>query len=287
MSDSNPNASPNANPNAKERIDVLLVERGLFDSREKAKAAVMAGLVFLDGVRLEKAGMKVPAASSFTVKGDVHPYVSRGGLKLEKAIRHFGLDLTGAVMIDIGASTGGFTDCALQHGASFVYAIDVGYNQLDWSLRKDERVRVMERVNFRYVKPEDLVGPPATFAATDVSFISLRLILPPLRPLLAPGSRLAALVKPQFEAGREFVGKNGVVRDPAVHRDVLLRVVGFAAAEGYALEGLTYSPITGGEGNIEFLALWRLAEGPLEPPAGADKLVQDVVREAHEALQRS
>jgi len=271
----------------KERIDVLLVEHGHFDSREKAKAAVMAGLVFLDGVRLEKAGMKVPANSKFTVKGELHPYVSRGGLKLEKAIRHFGLDLTGAVMIDIGASTGGFTDCALQHGASFVYAIDVGYNQLDWSLRKDERVRVMERVNFRYVTPADLVGPQATFAATDVSFISLRLILPPLKPLLAPESRLVALIKPQFEAGRELVGKNGIVREPNVHRDVLRKVVGFAAAEGYVLEGLTYSPITGGEGNIEFLALWRLGAASAELPADVEDIVESVVREAHETLQRS
>jgi 23S rRNA (cytidine1920-2'-O)/16S rRNA (cytidine1409-2'-O)-methyltransferase len=168
-----------------------------------------------------------------------------------------------------------------------VYAIDVGYNQLDWSLRKDERVRVMERMNFRYVAPADLVGPPATFAATDVSFISLRLILPPLAPLMRPGSRLVALVKPQFEAGRELVGKNGIVRDPAVHRDVLLRVISFAAEAGYELEGLTYSPITGGEGNIEFLALWRLAEAPLPLPPNADKLAGDVVREAHEALLRA
>ncbi|HZG55383.1 TlyA family RNA methyltransferase [Paenibacillus sp.] len=285
--------------NRKERIDVLLVERGYFETREKAKAAVMAGLVFLEGTRLEKAGMKVPATSEFTVKGDVHPYVSRGGLKLEKAIRHFGLDLTGVVMIDIGASTGGFTDCALRHGASFVYAIDVGYNQLDWSLRKDERVRVMERVNFRYVTPADLVGPPATFAATDVSFISLRLILPPLKALLAPGGRLVALIKPQFEAGREHVGKNGIVRDAGVHRDVLRRVLGFADAEGFALEGLTYSPITGGEGNIEFLALWRwdapsrgtpeaLQPGADKPDAGPEieRLAETVVAEAHAALLR-
>jgi len=269
--------------NRKERIDVLLVERGFFDSREKAKAAVMAGLVFLDGARLEKAGMKVPASSRFTVKGDVHPYVSRGGLKLEKAIRHFGLDLTDAVMIDIGASTGGFTDCALQHGASFVYAIDVGYNQLDWSLRKDPRVRVMERVNFRYVTPDDIDGPRPTFAATDVSFISLKLILPPLKPLLAPESKLVALVKPQFEAGRDAVGKSGVVRDPDVHRDVLRTVTTFAAGAGYKLEGLTYSPITGGEGNIEFLALWSVAE-QAEAPDESQR-IDAVVEEAHRTLR--
>lgn len=268
----------------KERIDALLVAQGFFETREKAKAAVMAGLVFLNGTRLEKAGMKIPADSVLTVKGDPLPYVSRGGLKLEKAIRHFGLDLTDAVMIDIGASTGGFTDCALQHGASFVYAIDVGTNQLDWSLRKDERVRVMERFNFRYIQPSDLQGPPPTFAATDVSFISLRLILPPLWPLLAPGAPVVALIKPQFEAGRELVGKNGIVKDAAVHRDVLLRVLGFAAESGYRFEGLTHSPITGGEGNIEFLALWRRAEGPTALPEDAETLVRRTVEEAHEDL---
>lgn len=271
--------------NAKERIDVLLVERGYFDSREKAKAAVMAGLVFMEGNRLEKAGMKVPVSTAFTVKGALHPYVSRGGVKLEKAIRHFGLDLRGAVMIDIGASTGGFTDCALQHGASFVYAIDVGYNQLDWSLRKDPRVRVMERVNFRYVTPADLNGPEPTFAATDVSFISLRLILPPLKPLMRPGSRLVALIKPQFEAGREFVGKSGVVRDKHVHLQVLRTVTGFAAESGFRLEGLTFSPITGGEGNIEFLALWSLSEpGDASVSAPSEEELRGVVEQAHETL---
>jgi 23S rRNA (cytidine1920-2'-O)/16S rRNA (cytidine1409-2'-O)-methyltransferase len=273
---------------SKERIDVLLVERGFYDSREKAKAAVMAGLVFLEGTRLEKAGMKVPVTSEFTVKGELHPYVSRGGLKLEKALRHFDLNLQDAVMIDIGASTGGFTDCALQHGAAFVYAIDVGYNQLDWSLRKDPRVRVMERVNFRYVTPSDMEGPQPTFAATDVSFISLKLILPPLKPLLAPGSKLVALIKPQFEAGREHVGKSGVIRDPGIHRDVLMTVTGFAEIEGYRLEGLTYSPITGGEGNIEFLALWSLGSEE-NTPMSSDRTgwIQSVVEEAHRTLQRS
>lgn len=270
--------------NAKERIDVLLVERGYFDSREKAKAAVMAGLVFMEGNRLEKAGMKVPVSTVFTVKGALHPYVSRGGVKLEKAIRYFGLDLHGAVMIDIGASTGGFTDCALQHGASFVYAIDVGYNQLDWSLRKDPRVRVMERVNFRYVTAADLDGPEPTFAATDVSFISLRLILPPLKPLLPPGSRLVALIKPQFEAGREFVGKSGVVRDKNVHLQVLRTVTAFAAEGGFRLEGLTFSPITGGEGNIEFLALWRVADADASVSAPSEEMLRQVVEQAHETL---
>ncbi|WP_199622852.1 TlyA family RNA methyltransferase [Paenibacillus alkalitolerans] len=273
----------------KERLDVLLVERGLFDSREKAKAAVMAGLVFLDGERMEKAGMKVPAAGAITVKGEVHPYVSRGGLKLEKAIRSFGLDLKGATMIDIGASTGGFTDCALKHGASFVYAIDVGTNQLHWSLRSDERVKVMERLNFRFITPEHLIGPEPNFAATDVSFISLRLILPPLRPLLKPGCRVVALIKPQFEAGREQVGKSGVVREAEIHRDVLRQVTVFAEENGYILEGLTYSPITGGEGNIEFLALWRVSgeqRTMLDETRSSEieAKISEVVDEAHRSL---
>ncbi|GAA3405441.1 TlyA family RNA methyltransferase [Paenibacillus hodogayensis] len=242
----------------KERLDLLLVEQAYYDSREKAKAAIMAGLVIVDGERIDKAGTKVPREASITVKGAIHPYVSRGGLKLEKAIREFDLKLEGAVMIDIGASTGGFTDCALQNGAAYVYAVDVGYNQLDWSLRNDPRVCVMERTNFRYMQPGDLPGPAPTFASIDVSFISLKLILPPLRALLAPGAQVAALIKPQFEAGREKVGKSGVVRDPGVHREVLEAVLTQAVRNGYELQGLTYSPITGGEGNIEFLALLSL-----------------------------
>lgn len=246
----------------KERLDVLLLELGYFDSREKAKAAIMAGLVFVGTEKIDKAGTKVPRDAALNVKGAPHPYVSRGGLKLEKAIKTFGLDLTDAVMLDIGASTGGFTDCALQHGAKFVYAIDVGYNQLDWSLRQDKRVRVMERMNFRHMTPDQLDADKPGFASIDVSFISLKLILPVLAQLLEPGGRTVALIKPQFEAGREQVGKSGVVRDPAVHASVLREVLTFADALGFRLEGLTYSPITGGEGNIEFLAVWRL-----DPPA--------------------
>ncbi|WP_410514705.1 TlyA family RNA methyltransferase [Paenibacillus sp. BR2-3] len=246
----------------KERIDVLLVEQGYYESREKAKAAIMAGLVLADEERIEKAGMKVPRSATLKVKGSVHPYVSRGGLKLEKALHHFGIDLEGRNMLDIGASTGGFTDCALQNGASYVYAIDVGYNQLDWSLRNDERVRVMERTNFRYMTPPDLEGPAPDFASIDVSFISLRIILPPLKALLQKPADIAALIKPQFEAGREKVGKSGVVREPAVHKEVLINVLSMAAELGYIFKGLTFSPITGGEGNIEFLVHWRLE--PLE-----------------------
>ncbi|WP_054957201.1 TlyA family RNA methyltransferase [Paenibacillus dakarensis] len=242
----------------KERVDVLLVEQGYYESREKAKAAIMAGLVYSGSERIEKAGMKIPRTTELRVKGSVHPYVGRGGLKLEKALKSFGIDMTGRTMLDIGSSTGGFTDCALQHGAAYVYAIDVGYNQLDWSLRNDERVCVMERTNFRYVTPEDLKGPQPDFASIDVSFISLRIILPPLLALLKRPADIAALIKPQFEAGRDKVGKSGVVRDPKVHREVLTQVLTFAHNLGLELKGLTFSPITGGEGNIEFLAHWQV-----------------------------
>lgn len=262
------------NSSQKERIDVLLVEQGFYESREKAKAAVMAGIVYAGTERIEKAGMKIPRDTEIRVKGSVHPYVSRGGLKLEKALKTFGIDMTGRTMLDIGSSTGGFTDCALQHGARYVYAIDVGYNQLDWSLRNDERVNVMERTNFRYMTPEDLKGPRPDFASIDVSFISLRIILPPLKALLDKPGDVAALIKPQFEAGREKVGKSGVVRDPKVHREVLTEVLTFAHGLGFELKGLTFSPITGGEGNIEFLAHWRVPpEGEIlsEEPGSAEQ----------------
>lgn len=272
----------------KERIDVLLVEQGYYESREKAKAAIMAGLVLADEERIEKAGMKVSRAAVLKVKGNVHPYVSRGGLKLEKALKQFGIDLSGRTMLDIGASTGGFTDCALQNGAAYVYAIDVGYNQLDWSLRNDERVNVMERTNFRYMTPPDLKGPAPDFASIDVSFISLKIILPPLLALLKRPADIAALIKPQFEAGREKVGKSGVVRDSAVHIEVLKNVLSMAEELGYTLKNLTFSPITGGEGNIEFLAHWRLETdsggetAAAEPAARQDyaDIAEKVVREA-------
>ncbi|SFB20012.1 23S rRNA (cytidine1920-2'-O)/16S rRNA (cytidine1409-2'-O)-methyltransferase [Cohnella sp. OV330] len=247
----------------------------------------MAGLVLVGTEQVDKPGTKIPRDAALTVKGAVHPYVSRGGLKLEKAIREFGIDLKDTVMMDIGASTGGFTDCALQNGASFVYAIDVGYNQLDWSLRQDSRVCVMERCNFRHMTPDQLSGPAPAFASIDVSFISLKLILPALRPLLGPGAGTVALIKPQFEAGREQVGKSGVVRDPDVHLNVLREVLSAANALGFELRGLTYSPITGGEGNIEFLAYWRLADSSSgqaggEWPGGlnGDSLLSHVVEEA-------
>lgn len=270
--------------NTKERIDVLLVERGFFDSREKAKKALMAGLVLVDNEPVDKSGMKVPRSADIKVKGAIHPYVSRGGLKLEKAIQHFDIDLRDRVMLDIGASTGGFTDCALQHGVSYVYAIDVGYNQLDWSLRQHEQVKVMEKTNFRYLEPQHLDGPSPTFASIDVSFISLRLILPTLSTLMEEGSGVVALIKPQFEAGREKVGKSGVVRDPDVHMEVLQIVLHHASELGFELQNLTYSPITGGEGNIEFLAYWLWTN-----ESGARKGVQAdmdaVVKEAHKTFK--
>ncbi|RJX38348.1 TlyA family RNA methyltransferase [Paenibacillus pinisoli] len=270
----------------KERIDVLLVERGYYDSREKAKKALMAGLVLVDNEPVDKSGMKVPRAADIKVKGAIHPYVSRGGLKLEKAIRSFELDMKNRVMLDIGASTGGFTDCALQHGAAYVYAIDVGTNQLDWSLRSHEQVKVMEKTNFRYLQPEQLEGPPPTFASIDVSFISLKLILPTLATLISEGAEIVALIKPQFEAGREKVGKSGVVRDAAVHLEVLETVLGQAASLGYKLQDLTFSPITGGEGNIEFLAYW-IWDGKQEHDIPDSSRLRDLVKEANDTFKIS
>ncbi|KPV56123.1 RNA methyltransferase [Paenibacillus sp. A3] len=270
----------------KERLDVLLVEQGYYETREKAKGAIMAGLVLVDDVPVDKAGTKIARTSRLIVKGAVHPYVSRGGLKLEKALNVFSIDLQGVTMLDIGASTGGFTDCALQNGAVHVYAVDVGYNQLDWSLRKDPRVSVMERTNFRYMQPGDLQGPEPAFASIDVSFISLKLILPPLKQLLAPKGQVVALIKPQFEAGREKVGKSGVVRDPRVHQEVLEDILRFAQDIGYAIRGLTFSPIKGGEGNIEFLVhLLHTDEPGLSGPE-LDRLIREVTQES-QSMQSS
>lgn len=267
----------------KERIDLLLVERGYFDNLEKAKAALMAGLVYAKEERIEKAGMKISIDTPLKVKGSQHPYVSRGGLKLEKALKYFNIDLTGAVMVDVGASTGGFSDCALQHGADFIYAIDVGYNQLDWSIRTSPKVKVMERTNFRYIQPEDLSGPDPNFASIDVSFISLKLILPPLKELFQTEGQVVALIKPQFETSRENVGKSGVIKETEIHKEVLQSVLEFAEKSGYMLSGLTFSPITGGEGNIEFLAYWKLnAETASNIDKG--KLIREVAAEAAKSL---
>lgn len=269
----------------KERVDVLLVEQGLFETREKAKRAVMAGIIYSNETRLDKPGEKIPADSLLTVKGKKLPYVSRGGLKLEKALKVFDVGIKDKILLDIGASTGGFTDCALQNGASMSYALDVGYNQLAWKLRQDERVVVMERTNFRYVTPSDLVGRMPNFASIDVSFISLKLILPVLKTLLVPGSDVVALIKPQFEAGREQVGKKGIVRDPKVHEAVIETMIDYSLQLGYDVKNLSFSPITGGEGNIEFLLHLFWAE---EKETGVNELTVtpgQVVQSAHTELK--
>jgi 23S rRNA (cytidine1920-2'-O)/16S rRNA (cytidine1409-2'-O)-methyltransferase len=270
----------------KERLDVLLVDRGLAETREKAKRTIMAGLVYTNENRLDKPGEKVNIDIPLTVKGNLLPYVSRGGLKLEKALKVFELDVNGKKLLDIGASTGGFTDCALQNGAEMSYALDVGYNQLAWKLRQDERVVVMERTNFRYVKPEDLVKGMPDFASIDVSFISLRLILPVLKTLLVTGSDVVALVKPQFEAGREQVGKKGIVRDRKVHEQVLDRIISFSMEEGYDVMDLSFSPITGGDGNIEFLLHLRWNNPEDEKGKSMLRILPEaVVTNAHDELK--
>lgn len=269
----------------KERLDVLLVQRGLIETREKAKRAIMAGLVYANEVRLDKPGEKVPVDIPLTIKGDALPYVSRGGLKLEKALRTFDVSVQDKIVLDIGASTGGFTDCALQHGAKLSYALDVGYNQLAWKLRQDDRVVVMERTNFRYVTPDYFTKGLPQFATIDVSFISLKLILPVLKTVVVPGSDVIALVKPQFEAGREKVGKKGIVRDPNVHEEVLTSTIDFALSEGFDAMNLTHSPITGGDGNIEFLLHLRFEGGKEIGENRLPKSVSEVVKEAHLQLK--
>ena len=237
----------------KERLDVLLVKRNLAESREKAKAYIMAGNVFVDGVREDKAGTNVSESAEIELRGMAMKYVSRGGFKLEKALRYFGVDPTGFVCSDSGASTGGFTDCLLQQGAAKVFAIDVGTDQLVDKIRNDPRVTVMEQTNIRYVTPADL-GEPLDLSVVDVSFISLQLVLPVLKALLKPGrGQVLCLIKPQFEAGKENLGKKGVVRDPAIHKQVLDNFLAFVQELGFTVLGLTYSPVRGPEGNIEFL----------------------------------
>lgn len=263
----------------KERLDVVLVNRGYFQSRERAKAAVMAGIVYVDGQREDKAGTGIRQDAEIFVKEDACPYVSRGGLKLAKAIDSFQLDLSGVVAIDIGASTGGFTDCMLKNGAKKVYAVDVGYGQLDWSLRNDPRVVNMEKINIRYLEPEK-IPEKACFISIDVSFISLRLVFPVAAALLADEGKLVCLVKPQFEAGREQVGKKGIVRDKAVHAEVIENVIRYGAASGLYPQGLDFSPMTGAKGNIEYLLLFSKSD------AGTDyrPVIDAVVKASHEQL---
>ncbi|MBE6974961.1 MAG: TlyA family RNA methyltransferase [Ruminococcaceae bacterium] len=264
----------------KKRLDVLLVEQLYADTRSKAQAIIMAGQVYVNGQKADKPGTSYEETVQIEVRGAVCPYVSRGGLKLEKALRDFGVNPEGYVCSDSGASTGGFTDCLLQQGAKKVFAIDVGYGQLDWKIRSDERVVVMERTNIRYVTPTDL-GEPLDLSVIDVSFIGLEIVLPAIKALLKPDcGQVLCLIKPQFEAGKENVGKKGVVRDPAVHKMVLDNFVALTNTLGFTILGLTFSPVKGPEGNIEFLGHLTLADVPgVEPDTAA------VVKAAHDTLK--
>lgn len=267
----------------KQRLDLLLVERGLCESREKAKAVILCGSVLVDGERADKPGTEISLSSVIEIKGDTCPYVSRGGLKLEKAVDSFGLSFTGQVCMDIGASTGGFTDCMLQNGATKVYAVDVGYGQLAWKLRTDERVVNLERTNVRYVTGEQ-VPEEIDFFSVDVSFISLTLVLPVAKELLKSGGHGVCLIKPQFEAGREKVGKKGVVRDPSVHEEVIARIVNFCREIELSPLGLDFSPVKGPQGNIEYLLLVQK-----DSTGEAVDIIKmkEMVRIAHEKLSRS
>ena len=267
----------------KERLDVLLVKRNLAESREKAKAIIMSGNVFVEGQREDKAGTTFPEEVNIEVRGHVLPYVSRGGLKLEKAMKEFHVTVDGKVCTDVGSSTGGFTDCMLQNGAKKVFAIDVGRGQLDWKLRQDPRVVCMEKTNIRYVLPEDL-QEPAQFSSIDVSFISLTKVLLPVRNLLTDDGEIVCLIKPQFEAGREKVGKKGVVRDPAVHLEVIEKVIAYASTIAMEPCHLSFSPIKGPEGNIEYLLhLKKRPEGEVIQ-SSLEVTPEAVVQEAHSQL---
>lgn len=267
----------------KKRLDILVTERGLVESREKAKTLIMAGQVYVDGQKADKPGDTFSEDAAVEVRGKGLPYVSRGGLKLEKAMREFGLQLQGRTCMDIGASTGGFTDCMLQNGAQRVYSVDVGYGQLAWSLRTDPRVVNLERTNARYLTWEQ-VPEEIGFFSVDVSFISLTLILPAVRPLLAEHGQAVCLIKPQFEAGREKVGKKGVVRDKAVHEEVIEKIRSFALENGFSVLGLTFSPVKGPEGNIEYLIYLERSEAPSQGEQVPS--AQQVVEESHRALDR-
>lgn len=262
----------------KQRLDLLLVSLGLAQTRSKAQAIIMAGEVYVDGQKVDKPGTMLEQEARIEVRGDACPYVSRGGLKLEKALRDFGVDVHGFVCSDSGASTGGFTDCLLQQGAAKVFAIDVGYGQLAWKIRNDPRVVTMERTNIRYLTPEQL-GESLDLSVIDVSFISLRLVLPAISALLKPNGQVLCLIKPQFEAGKDKVGKKGVVRDPKTHEEVLQAFVETVDDLQFYLKNLTFSPVKGPEGNIEFLA--HLSKQPCEP---YQPDISAIVAEAHQTL---
>ena len=267
----------------KKRLDLLMVERALAPSREKAKAYIMSGDVYVDGQKEDKAGTMFPETVTIEVRGNVLPYVSRGGLKLEKAMKEIDICLTDKVCMDVGASTGGFTDCMLQNGARQVCSIDVGYGQLDWKLRNDPRVICMEKTNIRYVLPGDIPSP-ADFSSIDVSFISLTKVLLPVRNLLTEDGEIVCLIKPQFEAGREKVGKKGVVRDPAVHLEVIRKVLDFATSAALEPKHLSFSPIKGPEGNIEYLLHLKKRPEGTEITAAFDSEAEETVAEAHRQL---
>jgi len=264
---------------AKVRLDLILVNRGFFESREKAKAAIMSGMVYVNGERADKPGTSYNEDCDIEIKGKPIPYVSRGGLKLEKAISELNIDLNDLVCVDVGASTGGFTDVMLKNGAKKVYAVDVGYGQLAWELRNNPRVVCMERTNFRYVTKEQ-ISEPLDFGSVDVSFISLKLILPPLKNLLKPFGKVVCLIKPQFEAGRDKVGKKGVVRDPKVHEEVINTVIASSLELGYSVAGLSFSPIKGPEGNIEYLLYLVNGNKEIKP----EIIVPAIVESAHAIL---
>ncbi|MEE0944367.1 MAG: TlyA family RNA methyltransferase [Clostridia bacterium] len=263
----------------KVRLDVLLHESGLCESRERAKALIMAGQVYIDNVKYDKAGEQVLRTAKPEIRGETLKYVSRGGLKLEKAMKEFPIDLNGTVAMDIGASTGGFTDCMLQNGAAKVFAVDVGYGQFAWKLRSDSRVVNMERTNIRYVTPED-IGEELDFASIDVSFISLALVLPVAYNLLKDGGGVVALIKPQFEAGKGQVGKKGVVRDASIHKEVIIKVVNISKELGFGVHGLSFSPVKGPEGNIEYLIYLKKNIDGME--VGEDLIEETVVRSHNE-----
>ena len=266
----------------KERLDVLLVNRNLAESREKAKAIIMSGIVYVDGQKEDKAGTMFEDTVSVEVRGHTLAYVSRGGLKLEKAMTHFGVTLNGKICMDVGASTGGFTDCMLQNGAVKVYSVDVGHGQLAWKLRNDERVVCMEKTNIRYVTPED-IPDRIQFASIDVSFISLTKVLGPVKELLTEDGQIVCLIKPQFEAGREKVGKKGVVREKSTHLEVIESVIAFAKSIGFGIRNLEFSPIKGPEGNIEYL-LYLQNHPELADEKGVEIDPKTIVEESHNTL---
>ncbi|MDK2820067.1 MAG: rRNA (cytidine1920-2-O)/16S rRNA (cytidine1409-2-O)-methyltransferase [Clostridia bacterium] len=267
----------------KQRLDVLLLNKGYFKSREQARASIMAGEVMVNDIKIDKPGASVPADAQIRLNSKPLPYVSRGGLKLEKALNTFNIDLNGKIVIDCGASTGGFTDCALQHGAAKVYAVDVGYGQLAWSLRQDPRVVVLERTNVRYLEPTTL-GELADVITIDLAFISLNKVLPNIIRCLKPDGEIIALVKPQFEAGPDRVGKKGVVRKPETHKEILREVLLEVSKLNINILGLSYSPITGPKGNIEFL-LWLGFKGKVLTMAECKSLIDQVVASAHQELK--